>query len=58
MRTRFDEVVRFKGPPGFLSAVAAAAFQDHTSVSEFLRRTVIARLREVGVPIEATREDD
>jgi hypothetical protein len=55
MRTQFSEVVRFKVPPGVLSAVAAAAYRDHTSISEFLRRTVIARLREVGVSIDATR---
>ena len=26
--------------------------QEHTSRSEFLRRTVIARLREIGIPLE------
>ena len=29
------------------------ALWDHTSRSEFLRRAVIARLREVGVPLES-----
>jgi len=53
MRTHFDELVQFKAPHGFLSAVATAAHRDHTTVSEFLRRCAIARLREMGVQIQA-----
>ena len=53
MRTRFDELVQFKAPVGFLSAVATAAHRDHTTVSEFLRRCAITRLREMGVQIQA-----
>jgi hypothetical protein len=44
MRTRFPELVQFKAPDGFLSAVETAAHREHTSVSEFLRRCVFARL--------------
>ena len=52
-RTHFGELVQFKAPDGFLSAVATAAHRGHTTVSEFLRRCAIARLREMGVPIDA-----
>jgi hypothetical protein len=51
LRTQFDELVQFKAPNGFSSAVATAAHRDHMSVSEFLRRCAIARLREMGVQI-------
>jgi hypothetical protein len=52
-RTQFGELVQFKAPTGFLSAVATAAHRDHTTVSEFLRRCAITRLREMGVQIQA-----
>jgi exopolyphosphatase/pppGpp-phosphohydrolase len=52
-RTHFGELVQFKAPNGFLLAVATAALRDHMSVSEFLRRCAIARLREMGVQIQA-----
>jgi hypothetical protein len=58
MRTQFVELVQFKAPNGFLSAVAAAAHRDHMSVSEFLRRCAIARLREMGVPIQAVAHSE
>jgi hypothetical protein len=51
--TPFNELVQFKAPDGFLAAVTAAARRDHTSISEFLRRTVLARLAEVGIPLQA-----
>jgi len=50
--TRFNELVQFKAPDGFLVAVTTAARCEHTSMAEFLRRTVIARLREVGLPLD------
>jgi hypothetical protein len=49
--TPFSELVQFKAPAGFLAAVTAAAQRDHTTMSEFLRRTVLARLAEVGIPL-------
>ena len=52
-RTQFREIVQFKAPNGFLSAVATAARIDHMSVSEFLRRSAIERMREMGVKLEA-----
>ena len=50
--TPFNELVQFKAPDGFSAAVTAAARRDHTSNAEFLRRAVIARLREVGLPLD------
>jgi hypothetical protein len=55
--TPFNELVQFKAPDGFLAAVTAAARRDHTSISEFLRRTVIAHLHDLGVPIESCEPD-
>jgi hypothetical protein len=50
--TSFNELVQFKAPDGFSAAVTAAARRDHTSMAEFLRRTMIARLREIGLPLD------
>jgi hypothetical protein len=58
MRIHFNEMVQFKAPDGFLLAVAIAARRDHTSVSEFLRRCAIARLREMGVPLKASHRHE
>jgi hypothetical protein len=58
IRTHFGELVQFKAPVGFLSAVATAAHRDHTTVSEFLRRCAITRLREMGVQIQAVGRHD
>jgi hypothetical protein len=58
MRILFNEMVQFKAPDGFLSAVATAARRDHMSVSEFLRRCAITRLREMGVPLEGSDRDE
>jgi hypothetical protein len=46
----FNELVQFMAPGGFSAAVTSAARRDHTSNAEFLRRAVIARLRELGLP--------
>jgi hypothetical protein len=54
MRTQFSEIVQFKAPDGFLSAVATAARRDYCSTSKFIRRCVIGRLREAGVLIESS----
>jgi hypothetical protein len=50
--TIFDELVQFKAPKGFSARVATAAQRDHTSSAEFLRRTMIARLKEIGLPLD------
>jgi len=49
--THYDEQLQFRGPVGLSAAVATAAQRDHTTMSEFLRRTVLARLAEVGIPL-------
>jgi hypothetical protein len=48
-RIDFTEVVRFKAPPGFMSARTEAASRDLSSASEFVRRTLLEKLRECGV---------
>jgi hypothetical protein len=50
--THYQEQLQFRGPVGLSAAVVTAARRDHTRVSEFLRRTVLARLAEVGIPLE------
>jgi hypothetical protein len=50
--TSFAEQIQFMAPVGLSAAVTAAAAQDHTSRSEFIRRAIIAHLREVGVPLK------
>jgi hypothetical protein len=54
--TQFDEQIQFYGPAGFTAAIDAAALQDLCTRSEFLRRTVVARLREIGVEIAVPLE--
>ena len=56
--THYQEQLQFRGPVGLSAAVVTAARRDHTSVSEFLRRTVLARLAEVGVPAGKVRTID
>jgi hypothetical protein len=48
-RVEFTEVVRFKAPPGFMSGLTEAASRDLSSASEFVRRTLLDKLRECGV---------
>ncbi len=48
-RVELTEVVRFKAPAGFMSALTQAASQDLSSASEFVRRALIEKLRERGV---------
>jgi hypothetical protein len=55
--TVFREFVQFKAPNGFSAAVAAAARRDRTSMAEFLRRTVIARLDEIGLSLHPTDQN-
>ena len=50
--TSFEEQLQFMGPTGLTAALNAAALQEHTTRSEFVRRAIFARLREVGVPLE------
>ena len=50
--TIFDELVQFMAPKGFSARVATAARRDHTTIAEWLRRTSLAHLREVGLPLD------
>ena len=50
--THYDEQLQFRGPAGLTAAVATASQRDHTTMSEFLRRTTLARLAEIGVPLQ------
>jgi hypothetical protein len=50
--THYDEQLQFRGPVGLSAAVATAAQRDRTTMSEFLRRTILARLAEIGVPLQ------
>jgi hypothetical protein len=52
VRAQFTDTVKLRVPPGFLVAVEAAARQDLCTASEYIRRSVINRLRKDGVPIE------
>ena len=54
-RTSLPEVVRFKAPAGFMSALAEAAALDATNASEFIRRAALAKLREIGVSVSSHR---
>jgi hypothetical protein len=54
--TRFNELVQFRAPPGFMAATTAAAQRDHTTVADFLRRTIIARLNELNLSLDSSGE--
>jgi hypothetical protein len=54
-RTALPELVRVKMPAGITSALAEAAALDATNASEFIRRAVLAKLREIGLPLESNR---
>lgn len=47
-RSYYKEKIFYRAPDGFLSAVEAAAKKEHTTVSEWLRRVTLQKLREAG----------
>jgi hypothetical protein len=48
----FEENVVFRAPKGFLAAMETLARREYcASVSDVVRRILIARLREEGIPI-------
>jgi len=54
----FEENVQFRAPRGFLAAMATLARREYcASVSDLIRRCLIARLREEGIPIEPANHD-
>jgi hypothetical protein len=49
--TEFVEKINFKSVKGFSAAASTAAALEHCSMSEFIRRSVFGRMREVGVEL-------
>jgi len=56
-RVFLKESVAFRGPEGLLNAIATAAKREYTTPPEFLRRTIIGHLRDMGVPLEPAEGD-
>ncbi len=56
-RIQLTEMVRFKAPPGFMDALTEAASRDLSSASEFIRRSLIEKLRECGVRVPGGGSD-
>lgn len=54
MSMQYSEVFNFRGPPGFLAAIAEAADRERLSQSEFARRAIIKHIKQVGVTPPAT----
>jgi hypothetical protein len=52
MRPSYPEQLNFKGPSGLTAAIEKIARRDHTSISEVLRRGMIAHVRQMGVALE------
>ena len=48
-RQSYSEVFRFRAPAGLGEAIAQAAAIDFASSSEFVRRTLVERLRSLGI---------
>jgi hypothetical protein len=49
MRPQFNRVMKVKVPPSLQSAVENAAHREHSTISDFIRRIMIDRLRADGV---------
>jgi hypothetical protein len=54
---RFPERLQFRCPPALTATLAAAANKEMTTVSDYVRRSVVSRLREDGYQLRdnATR---
>ena len=48
-RQAYSETLRFRAPQGFGDALARAAARDFGSSSEFVRRVLVERLRDLGI---------
>ena len=48
-RQAYSETLRFRAPQGFGDALARAAARDFGSSSQFVRRVLIERLRDLGI---------
>lgn len=55
-RPSLTEEIRFRGPPGLLAALSLAAGRDYTTASEFARRAIVAKLRELGIEPSALND--
>ena len=53
MKLQFNRVMKVRVPAGLRSAMETAAHRDHSTVSDFIRRAVIDRLRAEGMPLNA-----
>jgi hypothetical protein len=54
--TEYSERITILAPPGTSAAIATAAAAELTKSSEWARRTLLARLRECGVPLKPHAE--
>jgi hypothetical protein len=52
--TEYSERITILGPPGLSAAIEAAAAADFMKSSEWARRAILARLRDVGMPLRPT----
>jgi len=57
-RSRFVELLQVRCPPDFLEALHRAAEQDLCSVSEFVRRCCLEKLRATGLRDAEPANDD
>ncbi len=48
-RTTFSEVIQFRASQGLNDAITRAAVRDHTTTSEYVRRVLVERLKELGL---------
>jgi hypothetical protein len=56
-RVSFSEVLRVRLPLSVSHALARAAAEDLTTISEVARRALVEHLRGAGIPVRATRDD-
>ncbi|MBX3518435.1 MAG: hypothetical protein KF835_00270 [Xanthobacteraceae bacterium] len=51
-RSIYGETIQFRVPNGIGAALVRASQKDRTTVSEWLRREIIRKLRETGIDID------
>ncbi|MFG1210550.1 hypothetical protein [Xanthobacter flavus] len=49
MAANYIEIMNFRGPQGFMAAIAEAAARESIKPSEFARRAVLERIARNGV---------
>jgi hypothetical protein len=50
-QSRFPDLVRFRAPAGFMSAIDAAARQHHQTASDYMRQLLVREMRRAGVTL-------